>query len=189
MSDASRDLCGLVLAAGAGTRFGGPKALARMSDGTPWIARAVGTLRDAGCRRIVVTLGAGVDEARSLVPADAEIVFVADWAAGLSASLRAGLIAAEAAEAAVILPVDTPATPVAAVRRVVEASPDLMIALVQAVYRGAPGHPVLIGSAHFATLASGISGDVGARPYLRAHGALEVECADLWSGADMDTRP
>jgi len=32
-----------------------------------------------------------------------------------------------------------------------------------------------------------VSGDSGARGYLVAHGAIEVECGDLWDGADVDT--
>jgi CTP:molybdopterin cytidylyltransferase MocA len=190
MSDPAPGLCGLVLAAGAGTRFGGPKALAVSADGTPWLAHAVQALRDAGCRRVVVALGAATAEARTLVPPHAEIVVVEDWAEGLSATLRRGLSAAtrEGTDAVLVVPVDTPAMPVAAVRRVIEAVPAPRAeALVQAVYRGVPGHPVLIGVGHVAALGASLSGDRGARAYLETHGAREVECADLWSGADIDT--
>ncbi|WP_345801102.1 nucleotidyltransferase family protein [Microbacterium sp. AZCO] len=189
MSEPLPGLCGLVLAAGAGVRFGGPKALARSADGTPWVVRAVETLRDAGCRRVVVALGAASGEASALVPADGEVVVVPDWAEGLSASLRAGLAAAIGADAVVVVPVDTPELPVSSVRRVVHAAGEAPSVLAHAVYRGAPGHPVLIGSAHVAALAASLTGDAGARAYLRAHDAVEVECGDLWSGADVDERP
>ncbi|WP_243076067.1 NTP transferase domain-containing protein [Microbacterium sp. SS28] len=189
MSESAPALCGLVLAAGAGTRFGGPKALARTPDGTPWVARAVQTLTDAGCRRVVVALGAAATEARVLVPAAAEVVEVPDWAEGLSATLRAGLRAAVAgADAAVVVPVDTPELPASAVRRVVAAAGPARRALAQAVYGGEPGHPVFIGADHVDALVDGLSGDRGARRFLVAHGAVEVECEDLWSGADVDTR-
>ncbi|MDE0545077.1 hypothetical protein [Microbacterium sp. C7(2022)] len=62
----------------------------------------------------------------------------------------------------------------------------LRTALAQATYDGTPGHPVIIGSAHFAALVETLDGDRGAGLYLRAHGALRVECGDLWSGADVD---
>jgi CTP:molybdopterin cytidylyltransferase MocA len=132
-----------------------------------------------------VVLGAAAEEARALVPAGAEVVVATDWAMGLSASLRTGLAAAADAEAVVVVPVDTPDLPASAIRRILEAggSPD---ALVQAVYDGRPGHPVLIGATHFAPLAVDLAGDVGARSYLVAHGVREVECADLWTGADID---
>ncbi|MGB6276881.1 MAG: NTP transferase domain-containing protein, partial [Rhodococcus sp. (in: high G+C Gram-positive bacteria)] len=46
---------GVVLAAGAGTRYGSPKVLAH--DGL-WLKTAVQALRNGGCDRVVVVLGA-----------------------------------------------------------------------------------------------------------------------------------
>ena len=180
-----------MLAAGAGTRFGGPKALARDPDGTPWVALAVRMLTDAGCDRVVVALGASVDEASALVPSDAQVVVVDDWQQGLSATIRAGLAAASAlsADAVLITPVDTPtASADAALRVIQQTRAPLRRALARAVYSGRPGHPVLIGREHWDPLAQGLVGDTGAGHYLSAHGALAVECGDLWSGADVDRR-
>jgi CTP:molybdopterin cytidylyltransferase MocA len=184
-------LCGLVLAAGAGTRFGGPKALAREPDGTPWMAFAVRMLRAAGCDPVLIALGASADAARPLVPADAQVVIVPDWSEGLSASLRAGLRAASALSAAAVLvtPVDTPgATADAAIRVIDRAGVPLSAALARAVYAARPGHPVLIGRDHWTAIAQTLTGDSGAGAYLSAHDAIEVECGDLWSGADIDHR-
>ncbi len=178
--------CGVVLAAGAGRRFGGPKALARTPAGTPWVVLAVRALRAAGCGEILVALGAAADEAAPLVPSEATIVPVPDWASGVAASLRASLAraASGSAPAAIVMPVDTPdAAPEAIARLVRRARPD---ALAQAVYDGVPGHPVVIGRAHWAAVASAVRGDIGARPYLIAQNAELVECGDLWSGADRD---
>lgn len=184
-------LIGLVLAAGAGLRFGGPKALAREPDGTPWVGRAVRMLREAGCASVVVALGASADEAVRLVPADATAIRVEDWADGLSASLRAGLVAASAlvGDALLVTPVDTPDAPASAAMRVIGAASDQpRTALAQATYRGRPGHPVLIGRDHWSALGAGVTGDRGAGAYLNAHGAVVVECGDLWSGTDVDER-
>lgn len=195
-----------MLAAGAGTRFGGPKGLARSVDGEPWVARAVRTLRAGGCDPVLVAVGAEADAVSALVPRDAVIVRVADWAEGLSATLRAGLgawaggarlgggacepgggsAAGGPASALLVVTVDTPDLPVAAVERMRAHAHEG--ALAQAVYRGRPGHPVLIGRRHVAGLAASLAGDRGARPHLVAHSALEVECGDLWSGEDVDTR-
>ena len=178
-----------MLAAGAGSRFGGPKALARAADGTPWVELAVRMLRAAGCAPVLVALGASAEEARGLVPADADIVIVEDWSEGLSASLRAGLGAASAlsAEAVLITPVDTPGAAVDAAVRVIErAGNPLSAGLARAVYEGRPGHPVLIGRDHWAVLAATLSGDGGAGAYLSQHDAVTVECGDLWSGEDVD---
>lgn len=179
---------GLVLAAGAGRRFGGPKALARDPEGVPWVEKAVRALRDGGCDPVVVVLGAAGDDTATLVPGGATVVRAEGWADGVSASLRAGLDAAASTDASaiVVVPVDTPELPATAVMRL--ASRAAADALAFAAYGGTPGHPVVIGRAHWAALAAAVSGDVGARPYLRDYGAEAVECGDLWSGADRDLR-
>jgi CTP:molybdopterin cytidylyltransferase MocA len=180
--------CGVVLAAGAGRRFGGPKALARTPAGTPWIALAVRALRDGGCAEIIVALGAGADDATPLVPPGATIVRVDDWESGMAASLRASLAraASGSASAAVVVPVDTPDIAPAAIARLARrAAPD---ALAQAVYDDRPGHPVLLGRDHWAAVSASARGDIGARPYLIARNAELVECGDLWSGVDRDER-
>src|SRR5947209_7898423 len=101
-------VAGLVLAAGGGARFGGPKALARALDGEPWVAHAVGALRSAGCHAVVVVLGAAADEARALVPEGAAIIVADRWAEGMGASLAAGLAALPPATAALVTLVDLP---------------------------------------------------------------------------------
>ncbi|AMM19305.1 hypothetical protein AX769_03100 [Frondihabitans sp. PAMC 28766] len=88
-----RRLSGIVLAAGAGSRMGRPKALMRDGAGNPWVQSAVELLRGAGCDDVTVVLGAAAAEARGLVPAGALVVEVPDWATGQAASLRAGLAA------------------------------------------------------------------------------------------------
>lgn len=200
MAETPARICGLVLAAGAGTRFGGPKALARAADGTPWVALAVRMLRDAGCADVLVVLGAAAPEASLLVPGDARVVVAGDWHEGLGASLRAGLhgaldhaaLTGAVPDAVLVTPVDTPDASPHAARRVIErgvAVSSAETSLARAVYAGAPGHPVLIGRDHWAGLSHTLSGDSGAGRYLRAHGAQEIECGDLWSGADIDRRP
>lgn len=184
-------ICGLVLAAGAGTRYGGPKALARTVDGEPWAALAVRMLVDAGCADVIVALGAEAEAARPLVPPQARVLLVEDWAEGLSATIRAGLAAASGADAVLVTPVDTPDAPAEAARRVLAgalAAGPAAGALARALYAGTPGHPVLIGRNHWVALVADLRGDRGAGAYLAAHDALGVECGDLWSGSDVDRR-
>ncbi|MWB97532.1 nucleotidyltransferase family protein, partial [Agromyces seonyuensis] len=162
---------GVLLAAGAGKRFGRPKALA-VEDGEPWLASGVRMLLDGGCDEVLVVLGARADEAAALVPADphVRVVVAADWEDGVSASLRAGLTALEGTtdgpdgttpgtapdsmpDAALVSLVDLvglPATAAARVRTAAEASGPLASALARATYRGLPGHPVLLGRDHWA---------------------------------------
>ncbi|KDP89893.1 hypothetical protein W824_10230 [Clavibacter cf. michiganensis LMG 26808] len=190
-------MAGVVLAAGAGTRFGGPKALATHPDGTPWLATAIRALADAGCSPVLVVIGARADEAAAVIgtlpeTASAVVVRADDWADGMSASLRAALRAADALDpppvALAVVPVDVPDLDAATVRRVLEAGPTHPATLRQAVFRGRPGHPALIGRDHWAPLASSVRGDEGARRYLAAHDARLVEAADLSTGADVDRR-
>jgi CTP:molybdopterin cytidylyltransferase MocA len=182
---------GIVLAAGAGTRFGTPKALARADGGTPWLELSCQALVDGGCDEVVVVLGARSDEAEDLAPSGATPVVAAGWESGISASLRTGLAAAQdtGADAAVITLVDLPGLRADAVRRVLDTAlePDAArLALARATYGGRPGHPVLVGRTHWQPLAAAARGDAGAGPYLRAHGAVAVDCTDLGGGDDVD---
>ncbi|MFC7403899.1 nucleotidyltransferase family protein [Georgenia alba] len=186
--DSPSDVVGIVLAAGAGRRMGRPKVLVRDGDGVPWLHRAVALVRAAGADPVLVALGAAADEAAKLVPPGATTVVVPDWSTGMAASLRAALEAAEAAThavAALVTLVDLPDLRVEAARRVLgeHREPD---DLRQAAYDGTPGHPVLIGRRHWAPLRSRLSGDVGAKHYLRENGAEILDCTDLGGGNDVD---
>lgn len=178
-------LVGIVLAAGAGSRSGGAKALRRDAEGVPWAALAVGAL--AACDRVVVVLGAAAAEARSLVPPSASVAVAADWATGLSASLRVGLTAGAGADAALVTLVDLPGLPAAAVDRVL--APGVAPGVLRrAVYGGRPGHPVLLGADHWSAALAAATGDSGAGGYLSERGADLIECGDLWDGRDLDRR-
>jgi CTP:molybdopterin cytidylyltransferase MocA len=179
-------VAGIVLAAGSGTRAGGPKALRRGADGVSWLERATHALRTGGCDDILVVLGAEADRARALVPPEAALAVAPDWAEGLSASLRAGLAAAPVdATAALLTLVDLPTMPPEAVERML-AAPVTPASLRRASYAGRPGHPVLIGRDHWSAAAATAEGDRGAGRYLTAQGAESVDCSDLWDGADED---
>ena len=116
---------GLVLAAGEGRRFGGPKA-PYVLDGERLVDRAVRTLHDAACDPVLVVLGAWVGD----VPG-AEIILNPDWSSGMGSSLRIGLEAltehADVGRVVVTL-VDLPGLTSAAVRRLVEYGGDLAAA-------------------------------------------------------------
>ncbi|WP_225753461.1 NTP transferase domain-containing protein [Actinotalea sp. Marseille-Q4924] len=182
---------GVVLAAGAGRRFGGPKALV-----PGWLADRCSALADGGCTDVVVVLGASASEASRLVPPGARVVVARDWERGLSASLAAGLAAARdgGAVAALVVLVDTPGLTARAVERVLEATrgssddTDLSTALAQATYDGVPGHPVLLGRGHWDAVLTGADGDRGARDHLSRADALRVPCEDVADGRDVDVR-
>lgn len=182
-------VAGLVLAAGAGRRMGGPKALVRDPDGTAWVVRAGRALADAGCRPVLVVVGAAADQVTAVLGGEpVEVVEAGGWQEGMGASLRAGLAALArhpSPVAVVVMPVDVPGLTEDVVRRTAAgAGAD---SLTRAVFDGSPGHPVLIGRDHWAGVAAAAVGDEGARAYLTTHPPREVDCADLAEGADVDT--
>lgn len=183
-------LQGILLAAGAGTRMGTPKALVRDESGEPWLARGVRALHEGGCDAVTVVLGASADEASPLLDGTtAQVVLATDWEEGMSASLRAGLasLADGDAESAVVTLVDLPDVGADVVRRVTDLGTDRGT-LARASYDGTPGHPVLIGRDHWHGVIEVATGDRGARDYLATHAVFLVECGDLATGVDQDTR-
>ena len=184
---------GLLLAAGAGTRMGRPKALVASADGTPWLHTTLARLQEGGCRRVTVVLGPSAEEAAVLLARapvthqDVHVVVAPDWAEGMGASLRAGLAATDTrADAVLVTLVDLPDVTAEVVRRVVAAATGPGV-LARATYDATPGHPVLIGRDHWDGVRATASGDKGARDYLAAHDVIAVECGDLATGRDVDT--
>lgn len=185
-------VAGLVLAAGAGRRFGGPKAVVELA-GERLVDRAVRVLAEAGLGTTYVVSGA-VD----LVVAGATVVRNPEWPQGMGSSLRAGLAAVSlgGAQAVVVLPVDQPGVSPAAVRRVMAAGSGtdvrvaggLAAAVVVATYGGRGGHPVLLGADHWGSVAALAVGDTGARAFLQSRLELvtAVECSDVADGGDID---
>jgi nicotine blue oxidoreductase len=186
----------LLLAAGAGRRLGTPKGLLRDAQGTPWVELAARRLVAGGCAPVVVVVGARAADVAALVPPQvvppADVVEAAGWTEGMGASLRAGLLALdsrpEPADAALVALVDTPGMTAAVVERVVGAAAAGPGALARAAFGGVPGHPVLLGREHWAGVRSAAHGDAGARDYLRGRPVRLVECGDVGSGLDVDTR-
>ncbi|WP_307829479.1 nucleotidyltransferase family protein [Antrihabitans stalagmiti] len=180
---------GLLLAAGSGSRFGGPKALA-LVENRPLVARAVDVLRGGGCRPVHVVVGAYADEVSAVVPSAAVTVHAADWERGMGESLRVGLtsLTDTSVSAVLIHLVDLPDVGADLVARFVAAAcPD---ALIRATFADAIGHPVLVGRTWWPTLLANLSDSdprTGARSFLNDHRALTLlECSDLATGRDVD---
>jgi CTP:molybdopterin cytidylyltransferase MocA len=181
------DLVGLLLAAGGGARFGGPKALARTASGEPWLRRGVALLRASGCESVTTVLGAEAEASRDLLPAGADVIVASRWREGMGASLAAGIDGLPEADAVLISLVDLPGMPVSVPERLLREGTDRDV-LARAVYGELPGHPVLLGRDHWAAFRDGLHGDSGGRAYLEEHDVVHVECGDLFSGRDVDTR-
>lgn len=176
---------GLVLAAGAGTRFGTTKQLADL-DGRPLLEHAIRALVTSPVERVVVVLGACADQVTGAVDAHgAQLIFCERWEEGQSASLACGLAELAGCEAVVITLGDQPRLSPEAIRRVIAARGDGVDA-ARATYGGLPGHPVLLESHLFERMRD-VTGDHGARNVLASVHTVQVPCDDLGGGEDVDT--
>ena len=189
-------ILGVLLAAGAGRRAGGPKALRLAADGTSWLLRSIAVLRDGGCAAVIVVLGCQAARARdvlakSTLAEDSMITVVeaSNWEQGMGSSLRSGLSAARSASwrAVLVHLVDLPDVTAEVVRRLIRQAPPGTAPLARVTYGGRPGHPVFIGRDHLESIMASLTGDSGAKGYLARHSAHSVECGDLASGQDHDT--
>lgn len=176
------NVAGLLLAAGEGRRFGGPKAEVELA-GERLVDIGVRTLTEGGCEPVVVVCGATL-----LVAPGAEVVPNPDWASGMGSSLRTGLAALERvrADAVVVMLVDTPWVSAAAVRRLVASAGGASAAV--ATYDGRRGHPVLLDAVVWPEVSDLAIGDVGAKAWMKAHPkqVLEVDCTGLGDPRDID---
>jgi CTP:molybdopterin cytidylyltransferase MocA len=185
--DRTTVVAAIVLAAGGGERFGGPRALVRV-DGRLLVDRAVEAASAAGCDPVLVVLGMGEEQVRAQAALDgAQVLRNPGWRAGAGSSLRLALEAlgdAAGCEAAVLLAVETPGVTAAAVSRLVDAADTK--SLRAASYSGRRGYPVLLGRDHWAGVSVLASGDVGERAYLSAHAheLTMLPCEDIADGAE-----
>lgn len=181
-------VAGLLLAAGAGRRMGGPKALVEL-HGEPLVQRGIRLLSDAGCAPVLVVVGASAAAVRPLCEG-ARVVEALGWENGMGASLSAGLRAAAEtdARACVVALVDQPQVVPAAVQRLRAAHQGGAIAAV-ASYAGRARNPVLLDRSVWAAVAERAQGDEGARGWLREHPqhVVEVDCTDVGAPDDLDT--
>lgn len=188
-------LGGVVLAAGAGTRLGRPKALVEL-DGDPLVVRAA-RLAATACDEVVVVAGAASDRVTARMAgepvvvdgADLRVVVNDDWASGMGSSLRVGLDALRGrCGGALVLLVDQPGIVPAVLERLVEAWRDGAEAVV-ATFGGRQRPPALLDATVWDEVLAGVEGDRGARRWLRANPdrVTAVACDQHGDPVDVDT--
>ncbi|WP_324806234.1 nucleotidyltransferase family protein [Sphingomonas sp. LY29] len=173
----------IVLAAGAGRRFGGGKLLASW-NGRPLIAWSVEAAKASGVDAVTVVLGADAEKITAYLGEDVRIVRCHDWEEGMAASLRCGIQSLpDGAEAALIFLADMPDVSPALGRTLLEKVLSGAPAAL-ATYDRAPAHPAAVGASAFPLLAS-LHGDRGGRDVLAAlHGAVQI--VTDWPGSTFD---
>jgi molybdenum cofactor cytidylyltransferase len=177
-------ICGLILAAGAGTRFGERSKLLAELDGRPLLEHAVAAqCAVSELERVAVVLGAFASEMLERVHfMRAEPVICSRWHEGQAYSLRCGvehLTAAGEVSRVIVTLGDQPRVGPELIARFVGEPPG-----TRAVYGGVPGHPVVLGPVQLQAIA-GLRGDQGARELLQ--GGNRIECGDSSAVRDVDT--
>jgi molybdenum cofactor cytidylyltransferase len=183
----------IILAAGASTRMGTPKALLADASGRPFIVRLIETMRSAGAEEVVVVVGfhrAAVREAIDSHGLAPRVVENPTPEAGQLSSLQVGLAAIDrpGVRGALVTLVDVPLVLPDTVRAVLEAYDRSGALIVRPVSGPRHGHPVLFDRALFSELRRA-DPRLGAKPVVHAHAAqiLDVPVTDAGAFEDIDT--
>jgi molybdenum cofactor cytidylyltransferase len=174
-------IAAVVLAAGAGRRYGGAKQLHPV-DGRPMLERVLQAVAAGPVDDRVLVLGARADQVLDAIDLHgARVVRAVDWESGQSASLRAGLAALDAAvRAALVVLGDGPGLDPRALRRMVDAGRARPETVLAADYGDGRSHPVLLPRAVWSDLPA-----EGETPG-RALPAELVDCRGLGRPGDVD---
>ncbi len=177
----------LILAGGAGRRFGGGKLLADLA-GAPVIRRVAEAVIGGGFAEVVVVTGAEDAPVRiSLKDIPCRILHAPDWAAGMAATLRTGITAlSPETRGAFVFLGDMPLVPVALCPLLAEAAESSGYA-ARPRLAGKPGHPVAFTRAAFSDLLA-LEGDKGATALLQGRADVAyLDTADSGVLLDIDT--
>ena len=154
----------LILAAGRSRRFGSDKRQHRLADGRTLLETTLAAYRAVFPQPMVVLRPEDAAWAAGL--SGAIPVYAQDADLGMAHSLAAGVRAARRRDFLFIALGDMPRIQPATLRRL-QAAMTGPERIVRPVHRGAPGHPVGFGQAHYAALER-LTGDQGAKSILQA---------------------
>ena len=182
------ELTAILLAAGAGSRFGGDKLLHPLPDGVAIGAHAARNLIAAGLGVVAVVKLGDFPLADMLEQEGCTVTMFAHAARGMGASLAHGVAQRRSADGWIIALADMPrikSATIATIMRELEAGREL----VAPAYLGQRGHPVGL-SKRFGAQLMALSGDAGARDIIAAHNdeLVLVECNDPGVLQDIDRR-
>jgi molybdenum cofactor cytidylyltransferase len=150
------DICGIVLAAGASSRMGRPKALLEFPNGTTLLEHQAASLMAAGCGSVACVLGAEAELIREMdEKLDINWLLNEEWESGQFTSIQTGLtwVLDKGSAGAIVLPVDCILESPATVGSILEAAimnPHLDALVPEYEERG--GHPVYISKGMAAAL-------------------------------------
>jgi molybdenum cofactor cytidylyltransferase len=181
----------LVLAAGRGTRMGGPNKMLAEIGGKPVVRHTVEAALSSRARPVVVVTGhEGERVAAAVKGLDVRLVHNPDFAGGLSTSLKTGIGALPPDIDAVAVALgDMPGVTGALIDKLARAIDPEAGALIAVPTRdGRRGNPVVWSRRFFEDLAK-LEGDTGARHLIGQHNeaVIEVPVEDDGAFLDIDT--
>lgn len=143
MASARPDIA-VVLAGGASSRMGRPKALLEDARGRTFLSRLVATLRAGGCHAVIVVGGRHLEEIARALPEHVLLANNPEWQEGQLSSAQVGLRAALAFQPArvVLHVVDQPLIQPRDVRAILSALGGHDVAV--ACCKGETGHPIAL---------------------------------------------
>lgn len=176
----------VILAAGQGKRFGGPRhKLEQPLGGSTVLGRTLSTALGSGLRVVVVCSESLAPSVRRSVAArDVVVLPPAAAAEGMGRSIAAGVSAAANAPGWLILPGDMPMLKPETLRRVAARLSEDPVVFAQ--HRGQRGHPVGFSAELYSELIA-LQGDEGARRLLARYAAQPVVVDDPGVLVDVDT--
>lgn len=172
----------MILAAGRGRRFGGPKAWAQL-HGETLLGRVAAVARGAGLDPLIAVVPPA-DGDRHALPDSLIAIVNPDPQRGLSSSLQMGVGAVPPGHAVLVLLVDQPTLDAASMRAVLGARGDRPIVAAHA--DGRLGPPVLLEPEAFPVVAT-LSGDIGLREVLQRNPDLVQAVPVPAHAPDVDT--
>lgn len=177
----------IVLAAGASTRLGQPKQLAKVG-GKPALHRVVTSATALAGHAVTVVVGAQASElTRLLAHSPASVVVNRHWEEGMASSIRCGLAAlSPASEAVLILLGDQVAVTADDLKRLANAWNGDDGTIAAATYGQQVGVPAIFPRAYFSELAE-LRGDQGARRLLERNSHRLVRVPMPNASIDLDT--
>jgi molybdenum cofactor cytidylyltransferase len=188
MPQSGKHIVAILLAAGAGTRFGGGKLLHPLADGVAIAAHAARNLIAAGLNVTAVVPPGDFPLAEMLEQEGCFVTVCRDAARGMGASFAHGIATERDADGWVIALGDMPSITPATIASVVAAL-NAGATIVAPQFHGQRGHPVGFGAALCGELIA-LTGDTGARDVLARHrDALTlIVCDDPGVLYDIDRR-
>lgn len=181
-------ISGILLAAGAATRFGGDKLLHPLEDGVAIAAHAARNLRTATSEIVAVVRWGDFPLSDMLDEEECRVSMFQDAGRGMGASLAHGVAQARDADGWIVALADMPRIAPETMRKIAAAL-EQGAQIAAPTYKGERGHPVGF-SAKLRDELLTLDGDQGARTVLERHrdAVKLIECDDPGVLYDVDRK-